>query len=61
MKYAGEQFDPEKQRQEPDTAQIRRRPFDTSGLHDIPQPRSDDPPYQDWWVVENGNRNGGGN
>ena len=34
--------------------QDRRQPFDNSGLDEIPQPRSDDPPYRDWWAVENG-------
>jgi hypothetical protein len=29
-----------------------RLPFDNSGLDQIPQPRSDDPPYRNWWVVE---------
>jgi hypothetical protein len=48
--------DPERQRQEPGqepgTERGSRPPFDNSGLRDIPQPYSDDPPYQDWWVVE---------
>ena len=30
----------------------QRQPFDNSGLDQIPQPRSDDPPYRDWWVVD---------
>lgn len=28
----------------------RKQPFDNSELDDIPAPRSDDPPYQNWWV-----------
>lgn len=48
--------DPEKQRQEsgrePEAGRGSSQPFDNSGLDDIPQPRSDDPPYRNWWVVE---------
>jgi hypothetical protein len=30
----------------------RRQPFDNSGLDQIPQPRADDPPYREWWVID---------
>ncbi len=48
----------ETQRQVPETelGQESARPFDNSGLNDVPQPRSDDPPYRDWWVVETSGR-----
>jgi hypothetical protein len=47
-----EPLDTEKPRQEPEAIPHRRQPFDNSGLDQIPQPRSDDPPYRNWWVVE---------
>jgi hypothetical protein len=28
-----------------------KRPFDTSGLNWVPEPKDDDPPYRDWWVI----------
>jgi hypothetical protein len=30
----------------------RKRPFDTSGVSWVPDHDEDDPPYRDWWVVE---------
>ncbi len=55
------QSEPERQHNGPasDSAQ-NPRPFDNSGLNDIPQPRSDDPPYRNWWVVEGGLPEGSG-
>ena len=29
-----------------------RRPFDTSEINKLPLVRSDDPPYQNWWVID---------
>ena len=26
-------------------------PFDTSDLNNIPQTTDEDPPYQNWWVI----------
>lgn len=34
-----------------------KRPFDTSGMNWVPDPEQDDPPYRDWWVVDD-KRNG---
>ncbi|MBZ0148661.1 MAG: hypothetical protein K8F62_14120 [Pseudorhodoplanes sp.] len=28
-----------------------RRPFDTSGMNWVPERDDDDPPYRDWWAV----------
>lgn len=28
-----------------------KRPFDTSGVNWVPELDDDDPPYRDWWVV----------
>lgn len=28
-----------------------KRPFDTSGVSWVPEHDDDDPPYRDWWVV----------
>ena len=44
---------------EPETANGTRQPFDTSDLRDIPQAYSDDPPYQDLWVVDTRGRDTG--
>jgi hypothetical protein len=30
----------------------RRRPFDNSELGRIPRPTPDDPPYREWWVLD---------
>ena len=38
----------------PDGESGGARPFDNSGLQDIPQPRTDDPPYRNWWAIEAG-------
>jgi len=28
------------------------RPFDTSALGRIPRPTADDPPYREWWALD---------
>ena len=33
-------------------ARSQRRPFDNSEIDEFPRPRSDDPPYQNWWVID---------
>ena len=33
-------------------AREARRPFDASDLDKLPRVRSDDPPYQNWWVID---------
>lgn len=44
-------FDPEKQlHRELEPRRNTRRPFDDLEIDRLPRPRSDDPPYQDWWV-----------
>ena len=49
-------FDPEKQRHERrrelEPARNGRRPFDDAEIDELPRPRSDDPPYQNWWVID---------
>ena len=30
----------------------KRRPFDNSEINQLPRVRSDDPPYQNWWVID---------
>jgi hypothetical protein len=29
-----------------------KRPYDTSGIDWTPKHQQDDPPYRDWWVIE---------
>ena len=46
-------FDPEKQlHRELEPRRNEQRPFDDSEIDQLPRPRSDDPPYQDWWVID---------
>ncbi len=49
-------FDPAKQRQqlhrELEPSRSERRPFENSEIDELPRPRSDDPPYQNWWVID---------
>ena len=33
-------------------ANRKRRPFDNSEINELPRVRSDDPPYQNWWVID---------
>lgn len=35
----------------PSEARHIKRPFDTSGVSWVPEREDDDPPYRDWWVV----------
>jgi hypothetical protein len=52
--------EPNRQRQERhqerhgdfEPARSQRRPFDDSEIDELPRPRSDDPPYQNWWVID---------
>lgn len=41
----------ERQRDTESTSQ-KRRPFDDCEIDELPRPRSDDPPYQNWWVID---------
>ncbi len=48
-------LEPEKHRQQSRDgyhSRSERRPFDDSELEELPRARSDDPPYQDWWVID---------
>jgi len=47
-------FHPEKLRHERRLEPRRdgQRPFDSSEIDELPRPRSDDPPYQNWWVID---------
>jgi hypothetical protein len=46
-------FNPEKPRhREPEPGRTERRPFDDSEIEQMPRPRADDPPYQNWWVID---------
>jgi hypothetical protein len=49
-------FHPEKQRHERrldmEPSRAGHRPFDSSEIDELPRPRSDDPPYQNWWVID---------
>jgi hypothetical protein len=35
-----------------ENTQNEKRPFDTSELNRVPEHEDDDPPYRDWWVVD---------
>jgi hypothetical protein len=49
-------FRPENQsyerRRDMEPARGAQRPFDSSEIDELPRPRSDDPPYQNWWVID---------
>jgi hypothetical protein len=42
---------PEQQEDRSEQRKPSRAPFDTSELNNIPRATDEDPPYQNWWVV----------
>jgi hypothetical protein len=48
-------FDPAKRQErhrEQEPTRNGRRPFNETEIDELPRPRSDDPPYQNWWVID---------
>jgi hypothetical protein len=52
----GEMWNKDRPRMDAENAQSEsgrnKRPFDTSGMNWVPEHEDDDPPYRDWWVVD---------